>query len=172
MECPTVAEINFDATTVAPQTPFEVLPAGKYVVQIDASEMKPTRDGNGQYLWLELGILDGEYAGRKLFDRLNLVNANAQAQEIAQRTLSAICHATGQLHVADSEQLHGRPIVATVRVRQGRTENGQTYDPSNEIRGYAPVSAAPHPMNQAKPAVQTAAKPAAAAVPPWRRKTA
>jgi hypothetical protein len=35
--------------------------------------------------------------GRKIFDRLNLVNAEPdQAVEIAQRTLSAICHATGQ----------------------------------------------------------------------------
>lgn len=169
-----MAELNFDSTQVAPQTPFDVLPAGKYVVQIDASEMKPTKNGDGQYLWLELGILDGEYAGRKLFDRLNIINKNQQAVEIAQRTLSAICHATGQLHVSDSEQLHGRPMLATVRVRQGRTENGQTYDPSNEIRGYAPVSgAAPNvsPMTKQGAPAQ-APKPAAATVPPWRRKTA
>ena len=64
--------------------------------------MRPTKDGGGQYLWLELDVLEGPLAGRKLFDRLNLVNASAQTVEIAQRTLSAICHATGRLQVQDS----------------------------------------------------------------------
>ena len=71
-------------------------------MQIVASEMRPTKDGGGQYLWLELDVLEGPLAGRKLFDRLNLVNASAQTVEIAQRTLSAICHATGRMQVQDS----------------------------------------------------------------------
>ena len=84
---------TFDATTVEPNKPLEALPPGRYVVQIVNSEMRPTKDGMGQYLWLELDVLEGEYAGRKLFDRLNLINANPTTVEIAQRTLSAICHA-------------------------------------------------------------------------------
>ena len=63
------------------------------------SEMRATTDGTGQLLWLELDVLEGAYAGRKLFDRLNLVNANPTTVEIAQRTLSAICHATGLMQV-------------------------------------------------------------------------
>ena len=93
---------TFDATTVDPATGFELLPPAKYVVQIVSSEMRPTKDGGGQYLWLELDVLEGPLSGRKLFDRLNLVNASAQTVEIAQRTLSAICHATGRMQVQDS----------------------------------------------------------------------
>lgn len=71
---------TFDATTIEPL--LEALPPGRYVVQIVNSEMRPTKDGMGQYLWLELDVLEGEHAGRKLFDQLNLVNANPTTVEI------------------------------------------------------------------------------------------
>jgi hypothetical protein len=164
---------TFDATQVQPNQPFEVIPPGKYVVQIVASEMKPTNNGNGQYLWLEMDIIDGEHATRKLWDRLNLVNPNQQAVQIAERTLSAICHATGQLHVSDSEDLHFKPMIATVKVRPPRTDNGKSFEASNEIRGYEPTAGSVAPVAQAqRPApVATAPKPTpvSSAAPPWRK---
>lgn len=163
-----MAQLGFDATQVQPNEPFEVIPAGKYKVQIVASEMRPTKDGNGSYLWLELDILEGECQGRKLWDRLNLSNPNQQAVEIAQRTLSAICHATGKVKVQDSEELHFIPMIATVRVRPA----GNGYDASNEIRGYAPANGAVSGAISAPAASAPAARPAAqssgAKVPPWR----
>ena len=92
-----MAKLNdtFDASQVDPAKPNEPLPPGDYPVQIIQSEMRVTKAGTGQYLWLEMEILDGEAKGRKLWDRLNLVNASDQARQIAERTLSAICHATG-----------------------------------------------------------------------------
>lgn len=162
-----MAQLTFDATAVEPNQPFEVIPAGKYKVQVVNSEMKPTKDGAGQYLWLELEILDGEYQNRKLWDRINLVNSNAQAVEIAQRTLSALCHATGKLHVSDSEELHFIPVIATVKVRAA---SGQ-YEASNEIRGY---SAAGNVTPMARPAATTvaaAAPPAATTTAaPWKKR--
>ena len=70
----------------------------------------------GKYLWLMLDILEGPQQGRKVFDQLNLVNANPTTVEIAQRTLSAICHATGRLQVNDSDELHLIPL--TIQVLQ------------------------------------------------------
>ena len=49
----------FDATEVDPQTPFEIIPAGKYVAELVNSEMRPTKDGTSKYLWLEFEISDG-----------------------------------------------------------------------------------------------------------------
>ena len=92
-----MAQISFDASGVEPAVPFELLPPGKYRAQIVQSEMQPTKQGDGQMLWLELDILDGPHRGRKLWDRLNLVNRSQQTVEIAQRQLSAICHAIGQI---------------------------------------------------------------------------
>ena len=52
--------------------------------------MRPTKDGRGQHLWVEIDILDGPYAGRKLFDRLNLINANPTTVEIVRYRPSAM----------------------------------------------------------------------------------
>ena len=169
-----MASLNgtFDATTIEPAAAFDIVPPGNYVAQIIKSGMKDTQTG-GQMLEIELDIVDGEYANRKLWDRLNIVNANATAQEIAHRTLSAICHATGVLAVTDSEQLHFKPMLVTVKVRPERTDpkTGKTYQPSNEIKGYASANGA-----SPAPAKAAFASPTAAAAPapvtkkgPWQR---
>ena len=172
---------TFDAANVDPNAGFEVYPAGKYLSQIVASEMRPTKDGRGQYLFLELDILEGPFAGRKLFDRLNLVNDNPDTVDIATRTLSSICRATGQMQVKDSEQLHLIPLIADVRVRPPKGQYGE----SNSIRYLPRNAAAPAPAPRAPagyasaPAPATApapqpARPAAPAAPaagglPWQR---
>jgi hypothetical protein len=161
---------TFDATNVEPAKPLEVLPPGKYPAQIVNSEMRVTKDGMGQYLWFELDVLDGPYQGRKLFDRLNLVNANPQTVEIAQRTLSAICHATGRMQVQDSEELHLIPLMADVQVQPPK--NG--YGESNKVR-YLPLDrgakpATPQPVRTAPPPQARPAAPAAAFTSaPWKR---
>ena len=150
---------TFDAANVDPNAGFEVYPAGKYLAQIVASEMRPTKDGRGQYLFLELDILEGPFAGRKLFDRLNLVNDNPDTVDIATRTLSAICRATGQMQVKDSEQLHLIPLIADVRVRPPKGQYGE----SNSIR-YLPRNAAA-PATRAPGAYASAPAPATAPSP-------
>jgi hypothetical protein len=127
---------TFDATQVEPQGDFTPVPPGEYKVQIVSSEMVETSSKNGHMLKLELEIVEGDQAGRKLYDRLNLDNPNAQAVEIAQRTLSAICHAVGKLSVQDSEELHMLPMIAVVKVDPPRSANGKDYGPSNSVKTY------------------------------------
>ena len=152
---------TFDAANVDPNAGFEVYPAGKYLAQIVASEMRPTKDGRGQYLFLELDILEGPFAGRKLFDRLNLVNDNPDTVDIATRTLSAICRATGQMQVKDSEQLHLIPLIADVRVRPPKGQYGE----SNSIRYLPRNAAAPAPATRAPAGYASAPVPATAPSP-------
>ena len=152
---------TFDAANVDPNAGFELYPAGKYLVQIIASEMRPTKDGRGQYLFLELDILEGPFAGRKLFDRLNLVNDNPDTVDIATRTLSSICRATGQMQVKDSEQLHLIPLIADVRVRPPKGQYGE----SNSIRYLPRNAAAPAPATRAPGAYASAPAPATAPSP-------
>ena len=150
---------TFDANSVEPSN-FDVYPAGKYLSQIVSSEMRPTKDGRGQYLFLELDILEGQFAGRKLFDRLNLVNDNPDTVDIATRTLSSICRATGQMQVKDSEQLHLIALIADVRVRPPKGQYGE----SNSIR-YLPRNAAAAPATRAPVAYASAPAPATAPAP-------
>lgn len=163
---------TFDAHTVEPNAPRDILPPGDYLLQIIRSEMKATKNRSGHYLELEMDVLDGVAAGRKLWDRLNLVNQNQQAADIANRTLSAICHATGQMTVSDSEQLHFKPMIAKVAVRPaGPDKTGTQRDAQNEIKGYsAPNSARPATAPRATPAPAGAA--AAPKQAPWRRTAA
>lgn len=135
------ALLNFNAASVPPAEALEAIPAGWYTVQMTGSEMKPTSQNDGSYLQCEFTVLaPAEYAGRKLFDRINLQNKNPTAVEIGYRTLSAICHSVGVIQVQDSQMLHGRPLQAKVSLRPaGPGANGQHYDASNEIRGYKAV---------------------------------
>ena len=107
-----------------------------------------------------------------LYDQLNLINPNPTAEEIAQRTLSAICHAVGKLQVADSEELHFQPLLVRVAVKP----NGY-----NEVKGYKPVAAGaaagpptpaangPVPPDRARPAGRSACGAGGKATAPWKR---
>jgi hypothetical protein len=138
----------FDANTVKPQEAFEPLPAGWYNARIINSEAKPTKDNLSGYLQLDLEVLDGEHKGRKVFDRLNLWNEGSnkeKTREIAQRQLSAYCHATGVFILQDSNQLHGIPLKIKLSIRQS-----EGFDPTNDVKavkhiqdGGTPTAAAP-----------------------------
>jgi hypothetical protein len=132
-----MAQLNFDATQVAPDTGGgDPVPAGWYNVMIDESEMKPTKTEGGLRLSLRFTILDGQYANRKVFTGLNLKNANPVAQEIAYKQLSAICHAVGIMQVQDSQQLHGRPLKIKVKVKAAQGD----YEASNDITAYKNIN--------------------------------
>lgn len=170
-----MAILNFDSTNVEPSQSFDPLPDGWYAVNIVASEMKPTKDGTGAYLEMTLKVLEPPFQNRNLFYRLNLKNNNPVAQEIAYKQLSAICHATGVIQVADSQQLHGLPFKVKVTIKK---DDSGKYDPSNEIKAVKginegtgpavapPVGFAAPPAPAASP-VPPAAPAAAGALPPW-----
>ena len=101
---------NFDASTIEPSS-FDPIPAGWYKAIISASEMKPTRDGYGEYLSLTLQVIEGQYANRLVFARLNLKNANDKAVDIARKDLAAICRAVGVMSPKASEELHDKPLM-------------------------------------------------------------
>ena len=145
---------GFDANQVEPSTPFEPIPAGKYLAAITDSKMKPTKSKNGEYLELTFQILEGEYRGRKLWARLNLSNPNEQTVKIARGELSAICRAVGVMQPNDSTELHNLPLVITVRCKK-RQDTGEI---ANEVRGYAKREAASGTPQQAE-----------SDTPPWMR---
>jgi len=146
---------GFDAEKVEPQSDFEAIPAGKYMAIISNSEFKQTKKGTGSYLELTFQIIEGAFKNRNLWTRLNLDNPNAQAVQIAQGELSAICRAVGVLQPKDSVELHNLPLLVTVKVKI-REDNG---DATNEIKGYHKKEAA-----TGQPQQETAS------VPPWQRK--
>jgi hypothetical protein len=154
-----MASINFDASQVEPSTGKDPIPAGKYVAVISASEMKPTKNGNGQYLELEYQIIDGDHKGRKIWSRHNLHHSNAQTVQIARGELSAICRAIGIMQPKDSAELHNLPMTVTVKQKK-RDDNGEM---TNEITAWAKKDAAAGVPQQAGATGGTA-------TPSWLRK--
>lgn len=167
-----MAQLNFDSSGIDTTSQYDAIPAGDYEGMVTASEMKGTKDGTGQYLELTIEIQSGQYQGRRLWDRLNLQNRNPKAVEIAQKQLAQLCHATGILQVADSQQLHNRPVVVKVSAK-----NDDQRGMVNEVKGYkAKASMQQQPAFSAPraPAAPQAAPqaPRAAAPLPWARATA
>lgn len=156
---------------------FEPLPAGEYQMQVIESEIKPTKENTGQMLVLTLEVLSGPHENRKVWDRLNIVNQNADTQRIAQRALADLCLAIGVPSVTDSEVLHFKPFTARIGIRQDKS--GQ-YGPQNTVRYKAKGGVAPAQSSNPSTARQTQ-NAGAAATPqttkpagnkPWRNKGA
>ena len=134
-----MALLNFDTDSVELPT-YEVLPEGVYEAVITDSRMQTTKSGTGEMLVLTLEVISGDYKGRKLWDRLNLVNPNPTAVALARQTLAHLCLAIGVHQLHDTIELHNRPLLALVRVR--KTPDGEHQ---NEIKGYRPRPARVEP---------------------------
>ena len=168
-----MAMLNFNSAGIDTTPRFDVLPAGDYPVIITDSELKQTKNGAGQYLSLTLEIQGGEFAGRKLFDRLNLRNPSKTTQEIAERQLAQICNAVNEIHVADSVVLHHKPLIAITVVKPAKDQ----YAAGNEIKGYKPMPGIDQSSAPAFARPTAAAAPVPAATPaayaakaaPWAR---
>ena len=149
---------GFDANTVEPSQSMEPIPAAWYKAVFTESEEKPTKAQTGSYLQLTVEVIEGEYQGRKVFERLNLNNPNQTAVDIAQRTLSSICRAVGIMTPRNSSDLHDKPFMVKVAVKPA----DGAYSASNEIKEYAAV--------EKGGASSAQASTSSASTPPWKRK--
>ena len=157
-----LSSYNFDASTIEPSNSYDPIPAGWYQAIISNSEVKPTRDGYGEYLSLTLQVIEGQYENRLVFARLNLKNANDKAVDIARKDLAAICRAVGVMSPKASEELHDKPLMIKVKVRPAQGE----YEASNDVGGYKGVDVNDAPIvtpQQKAPAPTTPAKK------PWQK---
>jgi hypothetical protein len=154
---------GFNALEIQPQSTYEPLPADWYKCVIANAEEKPNSKRTGSYLELRIEVIDGQYQGRLVFDRLNLKNPNSVAVEIAQRSLSSICRAIDVPSPKDSADLLDKPMMVKLAVRPA--ENG--YEASNEVKGYEAAGAVKS-VGEGLGAVAPAASNGSA-TPPWKR---
>ncbi len=158
---------------------YELLPAGTYLAQVCESEIVPTKKGDGQILKATFQILEGQYEGRLIWERLNIKNPNPQAQSIALKSLAKLARACGIDFLEDSEELHFKPVLVRLGIRKDK--EGQ-YPDQNAILGYEmpgtpQVTAPGQPGQQQQVATQQAvhilkAAPAKSGdKAPWRKST-
>ncbi len=154
---------TYNIHEVEPMGNFEALPADWYKCVITSAEQKPNSKKTGAYLELRIEVIDGQYQGRLVFDRLNLINPNSVAVDIARRSLASIAQAIS-VDVKDSVELLDKPLMVKLAVRPA--ENG--YDASNEVKGYDAASGAVKSVGEGLGAVAPAASNGSA-TPPWKR---
>lgn len=114
-----MAQLQFDANNYEPSRPgIQQLPISDengHLVTIVKSDVTATKDGQNGMLVLTYQIIEGEHSGASGVCRLNIYHQSEQTAEIAYKQLSAICHCTGVMQLADSSQLHNIPHRVLVR---------------------------------------------------------
>lgn len=163
-----LSDVNMEG--VKPMNDAQELPIGTYLVRIEDTEKKETKekyDDAGQklppnfYLQIANKVYGGPSEGQTEFSRLNLWNSNQTAVDMAKSELKSIQEATGVVS-ASSNDLHGKWMV--LEVRAGKTEATKDkrykhYTPATEGMIAAFASVAPVPAKAPAPA---ATAPAAA----------
>jgi hypothetical protein len=107
---------NFDARSVAPQQGFDNHPPGMWDAQITNTFAKTTQTNQGMFrveFTTPVGRIENGY---------NIWNDSPKAVEIAQKELSALCHATGIYKISFPKDQGGNPILSEAgrELRGGR----------------------------------------------------
>lgn len=153
---------------------FDPLPDGWYPAQIIESDVVPTKAGTGQMFTATLEIIDGQFAKRRAWDRINIVNQSPDAQRIGQSQLRQLAEALGfswpLAADSDTQMFEFKPL----EMRIGRQKDDRNKNEVKAYRAYgsavsqmqAPASPAAQPQRTAPPPQQQAS---AAGNRPWAR---
>lgn len=148
---------NFDARTLEAPKSFEPIPPNWYKAVVASAEERQTKAMTGSYIRLELEVIEGDYAGRRIYENLNTENENQTTKDIAIRQFGSLCRAIHTFTLRDLNDLCNKPLMVKVGIKAAR----DGYDASNRIMEYAAMDGA-----SAAPAV---AAPKAALTPPWKK---
>jgi hypothetical protein len=162
----------YDADSLPEGQDFSPIPDGWYIATVSKSELKDTKNKDGQYINLQWTILGPTAQGRAIFDMINLRNKSEEAERIGLGQLRQLILATGVGRINDDQQLVG--ATCQIKVALGKAQNG--YEAKSEVKQYkaAEGSSAPRP-SFAQSAPKTATVPAGVApapttsAPPWAK---
>ena len=122
---------TIDVSNAPERVEYGILPAGEVTAQAEECELVPTKKGDGRYLKLVLGILEGQLAGRKCFVNLNVENPNKDTVDRAQTDLRELLTACRLPHAMDDTSIVlGIPIKVTIGMGKPRADGS----PQNTFR--------------------------------------
>jgi hypothetical protein len=172
---PTQFPETFDPTTQEGNS-WDVLPVGVYVAQIVEASIQRPQSGDGYYVALTWKIIEGDYEGRQVWQRITYLHSSEQAQTIGRKTLKDLCVATDVAEQVDDAEVF---LFKPVRIRLGIERDKQgVYPDKNRISRILPLEAkSEEPEQPAKPVAATnvapaakTPKPAPAGSAPWHKK--
>lgn len=126
-------QLSFNPNDV-PESRFEPIPAGWYLMAATSSELKTNKKKNGEYLQFSFQVLEGSCRNRTIFARFTWSHSESEkAVEIGKRQFADLCNASGLNRQIDStEELHGIPLDVRVNVREHKD-----FGPSNDVDKFA-----------------------------------
>jgi hypothetical protein len=166
---------TFDPTTQEGNS-WDVLPVSEYVAQVIEASIQQPNSGDGYHLALIWKIIEGDYEGRQVWQRITYLHSSEQAQTIGRKMLKDLCVATGVAEQVDDAEVF---LFKPVRIRLGIERDKQgLYPDRNKVSRILPLE--PKPAEPGQPAKSVAAinvasaaktpKPAPAGSAPWHAK--
>jgi hypothetical protein len=175
-----MATLDFNMEGVKPAGEYSELGEGEYLVRIEGTEKKGSKDkfyengtpheDNGKNFYLNIGLKvgSGPNEGHIEFERLNLWNTNSIAVNIAKSTMLSIQNAIG-VHTNNSDDWHGKFMMMRIK-KNSKGALGKSYyavpaDMQIVQKDLSPAGT----TSFAEPKVlqPAASAPAAAAKPSW-----
>lgn len=130
-------EHTLNPSEYEPAAEFSPLPAGEYTARITEDSLRTTNKG-GQSLVVKWVISEGAFKGRSILQYLNIVNAVADAENIAKRHLANIAQAVGFTQtLRDTSVLHNKDVTIVVALDKP-TADGTVW---NKIKAVKPLAA-------------------------------
>jgi hypothetical protein len=154
-----MALLNFDVSTVEPSQGYELLPPGKYLVEVTASEEKPIKDNKGSLYQLEFTILEGDYKNWKLWSNFCCGHIDPKTAGRGKSDFAALCIAANLKEAKYTEDVHNIPVFVNVRNKADKV----TGELRNEINNYSKYE------SQFKQPAPPSSAPVNNSVPPWKR---
>lgn len=146
--------LNFDATKYDPtQGNFTKHPIGKkFQAVVSEVSTKENNNKDGGYFEVIFTTPAGQIANRYNLFFTNPNDGQKKSQEIAQKQLSALCHATGIFRLGDGRELLNARLLIDVDWQKGQeptpekpeggyTQISKVYDASGNEPGKAPAPA-------------------------------
>ena len=114
---------------------FEPVPAGTYDVQITDADLKTTKNGDGQYIWLECTIVKNpDYNGRKIFANITTSNPSQKAVDIGRAQIMDLCEILSFTNgFNDTDMLKNQLLKVKVKIQDGTPDRPNK---SNQVTAY------------------------------------
>ena len=150
---------------VKPLAALEPFPEADY--EVSANEIEEKQSANGSYLRVVFEVMEGDHAGRKIYQNITFKNTSEKAQEYGQRFIKGWATACNKPLAMDTDELIDIPCSAHVYIEPaegGYAEKNQIsiFNVGNVVAYQPPSVTAPAPAKAASPTPSVAQESPAA----------
>ena len=161
--------LGFDPNTTEAAESFEgrqePIPNGRYKAVATSAQRKHTKSGNGWFWEITFTIVEGEYEGRTVVHRFNMLNPSDDAVAIGRSQMKRYLDAIGNLEPQDEGDLCHIAVSITVGCKKESYTNRKGEKAEGIFNEVTKIdSFSDEPPKEEAPAKEQSC------VPPWKKK--